>query len=188
MVLGVQCSPLISTLPWEIRLCPHQSGCRGPHLNWILPFLVSLPASSTRRCFRGPSAGFCQPASHPLRSLGRCCVCSLDNNEQGRIWRPRWGRVLDKPAGRWGSQGAKTGKREGDEHGVLPGCLHTCLRQAHHSLQEPCAHFTDGETGTQLSHVPTCQGQGGNTRALVPASWPKRPHYLKTIQTKREDR
>lgn len=50
-------------------------------------------------------------------------------------------------------RGVAGGQGGGRAHGSLPRSRHTCLRQAHPSLWEPCTHFTDEETGTHESLV-----------------------------------
>ena len=89
----------------------------------------------------------------------------------GKILAPTPGDGQGRAGRVWGSRGW------GAMHGALtpwvPGGAHcACLRQAHHSEQEPCSHFTDEETGTRLSNLHKCQGRGGNTRGPVPGLGP----------------
>lgn len=163
----------------DIRLCLHQSGCRGPHLHWILPFFVFLPASNAQHRFDVSCVGCYEPLprglagaaftpAQPRKTLRLHFDSSeLSGKDSGTHTRGRSGTC-------WQGVGV-TGL--GAMHGALtpwaPGGAHcACLRQAHHSEQEPCSHFTDEETGTRLSNLHKCQGRGGNTRGPVPGLGP----------------
>ena len=117
-------------------------GVRDPTLvgSYHFCFPACQPHSVVYMCHlrTSHSQAPCSTGWHlPLCGLGRCCVCSLDNHEWGRIWCSRW----EESWRCWpgvrvtGSQDGGRGKETHKEHSPVPGRTHHSTLAAPHLLE-----------------------------------------------------